>query len=175
MPQRFINLYIMASVTLLLLVACDVGKAEHGAVEPNEETSIDRISPPTVPKSPSTNQSEMSTGSNGQASTSTSESTGSDATVVTVLNTDPAGSGTYAYEPSVFSFKVGDTVTFVNIAETELHSFTIDDLGIDVDIDGATTPGKQESVTITFDNPGVYALVCIYHEGNGMLGTITVE
>ena len=45
MLKQFINLYIMASVTLLLLVACDVGKAEHDAVEPNEETSIDRISP----------------------------------------------------------------------------------------------------------------------------------
>ena len=96
-------------------------------------------------------------------------------TVVTVVNRDLGGSGAYAYEPNEFSFKVGDKATFINIAETELHSFTIDALGIDVDIDGATTPGKQESVTITFDNPGVYALVCIYHEGNGMLGTITVE
>ena len=165
----------MASVTLLLLVACDVGKAEHGAVEPNEETSIDRISPPTVPKVPSTKQSDMSTESSGQASASTSEPADSDATVVTILNTDPAGSGAYAYEPSELSFKVGDTVTFVNIAETELHSFTIDDLGIDLDIDGGTNPGQEESVTITFDKPGVYPIICIYHEGNGMLGTITVE
>ena len=96
-------------------------------------------------------------------------------TVVTVVNRDLGGSGAYAYKPNEFSFKVGDKATFINIAETELHSFTIDALGIDVDIDGATTPGKQESVTITFDKPGVYALVCIYHEGNGMSGTITVE
>ena len=95
--------------------------------------------------------------------------------VVTVINRDLGGSGAYAYEPSEFSFKAGDTVTFVNIAETELHSFTIDDLGIDVDIDGGTNPGQEESVTITFDKPGVYPVICIYHEGNGMLGTITVE
>lgn len=171
MLKQFINLYIMASLTLLLLVACDVGKAEHGAVEPNEETSIDRASPPTVQKAPSTKQSDMSTGSSGQSPASTSEPAGSDATVVNVLNMDPAGSGAYAYEPSEFSFKVGDTVTFVNIAETELHSFTIDDLGVDLDID----PGQEESVTITFDKPGVYPIICIYHEGNGMLGAITVE
>ena len=94
---------------------------------------------------------------------------------VNVINRDLGGSGEYAFDPAEFSFNVGDTVTFINTAETELHSFTVDELGIDVDIDGATTPGITESITFTFDKPGTFPLVCIYHEGNGMMGTITVE
>ena len=92
-----------------------------------------------------------------------------------VLNKDKGGSGEYTFEPAELTFNVGETVNFEIIAETELHSFTVDELGIDVDIDGSANPGQKETLTYTFDKPGTFRLVCIYHEGNGMVGEITVQ
>ena len=94
---------------------------------------------------------------------------------MTVLNKDLAGSGVYAFEPSELAFEVGETVTFTLIGETELHSFTVDELGIDLDIDASADPGATGTLTHTFDRAGTFSLVCIYHEGNGMVGTITVQ
>ena len=94
---------------------------------------------------------------------------------MTVINHDLAGSGDYRFEPSELAFKVGETVTFTLIGETELHSFTVDELGIDIDVDASANPGATGTLTHTFDRAGTFRLVCIYHEGNGMVGTVTVE
>ena len=98
------------------------------------------------------------------------------ATQMTVINHDLGGpKGAYGFEPKELTFKLGETVCFTNIAETELHSFTIDDLGIDIDINGSGNPGATGTLTHTFDRAGTFRLVCIYHEGNGMVGTVTVQ
>ena len=49
---------------------------------------------------------------------------------------DPRGSGEYTFDPSELTFDVGETVTFVLRSETDFHTFTIDGLDIDVDIEG---------------------------------------
>ena len=102
---------------------------------------------------------------------SDSGSTAGDATSVIVSAQDPAGSGDYKFVSNDFTFKVGEKVVFKITSENEFHTFTIDDLGIDVAIDG----GDTETLTFTFDKPGEYELVCIPHESLGMTGTITVE
>ena len=86
---------------------------------------------------------------------------------------DPGDGGTYRFDPSEFTFKVGDTVTFTLSAETEFHTFTVtdDELCIDIPMESGTT----DTFTFTFDKPGTFDLICIPHEGNGMVGTITVE
>ena len=96
-------------------------------------------------------------------------------TPVPVANQDPAGSGEYAFEPSEFVFTTGDIVAFQLTAETELHNFSVDGLSIDIDIDGTSGPGAKETVVFTFENPGTYRLFCLYHEAQGMVGTITVR
>ena len=96
-------------------------------------------------------------------------------TPVPVVNEDPAGSGEYRFNPSEFAFTTGDTVTFQLTAETELHNFSAEGLEIDVDIDGAASPGAEKAVVFTFNNPGIYRLFCLYHEAQGMVGTITVS
>lgn len=83
---------------------------------------------------------------------------------------DPDGSG-YVFDPSEFNFSVGETVSFILTAETEFHTFTVDELGIDVGVD----PGETETLTFTFDEAGEYYLYCIPHESLGMTGTITVR
>ena len=79
------------------------------------------------------------------------------------------------FEPKDLTFKLGETVCFTIIAETELHSFTVDELGIDIDINGSGDPGATLNHPFTFDKAGTFRLACIYHEGNGMVGTVTVQ
>ena len=90
---------------------------------------------------------------------------------VTVINRDQSGSGEYRFDPSELTFKVGEEVTFALVAQTEFHSFTVDELGINVFID----PGTTELFTFEFAKAGTYNLICIPHESLGMTGQIVVE
>ena len=90
---------------------------------------------------------------------------------VTVINRDQSGSGEYRFDPSELTFKVGEEVTFALVAQTELHTFTVDELGINVFID----PGTTELFTFEFAKAGTYNLICIPHESLGMTGQIVVE
>ena len=92
-------------------------------------------------------------------------------TLVEVQNQDRGGSGEYKFVPSELKFSQGETVTFSLEAETEFHTFTVDELGIDESIDS----GETVTVTFTFDKPGTYKLYCIPHESLGMVGEIVVE
>ncbi len=91
--------------------------------------------------------------------------------VVEVINRDLGGSGEYRFDPAEFTFSVGQEVTFAIVAETEFHTFTVDDLDIDVEIDA----GETEMFTYTFDKAGTYELICIPHQAQGMTGAITVN
>ncbi len=62
-------------------------------------------------------------------------------------------------------------MTFALIAETEFHTFTVDDLGIDMELDS----GETKTLTYTFDKAGVYKLICIPNEALGMVGEIVVQ
>ena len=90
---------------------------------------------------------------------------------VTVINRDQSGSGEYRFDPSELTFKVGEEVTFALVAQTELHSFTVDELGVNVFI----APGTTELFTFEFAKAGTYNLICIPHESLGMTGQIVVE
>ena len=93
-----------------------------------------------------------------------------DPNVVMVENQDPGGTGEYKFVPKDFTFKVGDTITFEMSGETEFHTFTVDELGIDEVVDG----GEEVTFEVTFDRPGEFELICITHQAFGMIGTITV-
>ena len=90
---------------------------------------------------------------------------------VTIINRDQSGSGEYRFDPSELTFKVGQEVTFALVAQTELHTFTVDELGINVFID----PGTTELFTFEFAKAGTYNLICTPHEFLGMTGQIVVE
>ena len=90
---------------------------------------------------------------------------------VEVINRDQSGSGEYRFDPPEFTFKVGQEVTFALVSQTEFHTFTVDELGIDVSIDAGTT----ELFTFEFAKAGTYKLICIPHEALGMIGQIVVE
>ena len=84
---------------------------------------------------------------------------------------DPGKSGEYVYDPAEFTFKRGQQVTFVLTSEGEFHTFTVEELEIDVHVDA----WKSKALTYTFDEPGTYKLVCTPHETLGMTGVITVR
>ena len=99
------------------------------------------------------------------------EATDDGSRLVKVVNQDAAGSGKYQFVPSKLQFKLNEAVTFEMLAETEFHTFTVDELGIDESADG----GKTVRFTYTFDKPGTFELICIVHEAFGMVGEIVVE
>ncbi len=91
--------------------------------------------------------------------------------VVKLANHDQGGSGEYKFVPSEFTFQLGETVTFQMSGETEFHTFTSDELGIDESVDG----GQTTTFQVTFDRPGTFEFICIPHEPFGMKGAITVK
>ena len=64
-----------------------------------------------------------------------------------IENHDPGKSGDYVFEPKEMEFKAGDAVCLVLSAETEAHTFTVDELGIDVDLN----PGEVVRHRYVFD------------------------
>ena len=91
--------------------------------------------------------------------------------VVRVENRDIGGSGEYEFVPDEFNFKVGETITFEMSAETEYHTFTVDELGIDEDMDA----GETITFSYTFDRAGEFEIICVPHQAFGMTGVIVVE
>ena len=92
-------------------------------------------------------------------------------TELTVDLKDNGGVGPFEFDPVDLSFNAGETVNFSFESESQLHTFTVDGLGIDVSVDGGETVG----FSFTFDKPGTYEVICIPHEALGMVGTITVQ
>ena len=91
-------------------------------------------------------------------------------TEVTVKLNDSGGRGPFAFDPVDLSFSAGEAVSFTFVGESTFHTFTVEELGIDVDVNG----GETVSFDFTFDRPGTYTLICIPHQALGMVGTITV-
>ena len=138
-----------ALVILTLLMAA--GLAACGS-NSNEEESTRPTATPSLQQSPTATPSTP-------------------AGVLQVINRDLGGSGEYRFDPAEFTFTEGQKVTFAIVAETEFHTFTVDELEIDVEIEA----GETEMFTYTFDKPGTYELICIPHQAQGMVGEIVVE
>ena len=93
------------------------------------------------------------------------------ARAVDVSIEDCVGSVSCAFSPSEFEFETGETVRFRLAAESEFHTFTISELGIDEMVNARET----RYLVVTFDRPGEYALICVPHESLGMTGAIAVR
>ena len=90
---------------------------------------------------------------------------------LTVNMIDNGGAGPMEYDPVDFTFEVGQGVNFTFIAEAAFHTFTVNDLDINVEVNAGETIGFD----YIFEEPGTYELVCVPHEALGMVGTITVQ
>ena len=93
------------------------------------------------------------------------------ARTVSVSMSDCVGADGCAFSPSNFEFRTGETVRFQLVAESEFHTFTINELGVNEAINARQT----RYLDVTFDRPGEYALICVPHESLGMKGAIAVR
>ena len=152
MLKRLIPLLLLAGVVSLAMVACG-GDGDEEAT-PTTRPAAPAPAAPTQPPAPAATVAPPPP---------------SDGRSVRIVNEDVGGSGAYKFSPSELTFKLGETVNLILRAETEFHTFTVDDLGIDQDL-GA---GEELTVPFTFDKPGTFALICLVHPQ--MTGTITVQ
>tara|TARA_B100001123_G_C14980645_1_gene895440 strand:+ start:117 stop:599 length:483 start_codon:yes stop_codon:yes gene_type:complete len=144
----------------LLIIACGDSSTS--------DTSTGYESPNPPPVSSKLSQPAPATASNTAKGLSAATGTG---TQVTIVNGDPGGkTGEYIFAPDVLNFKKGESVDFTLTAESEVHNFNIEPLNIDTDIDA----GETLSFNYVFDTVGTFKFICIFHEANGMVGTITV-
>ena len=138
-------------------------KGSHDEVQPAPivSTSSNQATSSAAPP-PATTSPQSSTAA------SSSPSTPADYSLDVALNDANAK---YLFNPTDITVKVGETVTLKLTSEDEFHSFTVDDLGIDVEVDAGTT----EEITFTFSDAGTFDLICIPHESLGMVGKIIVQ
>lgn len=156
-PKGVLGLGVLIALVSMAAVAC--GGEELPTATPQPASPLPPPSAPIATTPPSEPVAEGS------------ETEGATGSQVAVAGQDPGGSGKYQFGPNEMTFGVGEVVTFTLSSETEFHTFTVDDLGIDVPMD----PGSSETLTFTFDNPGTFQLICIPHEFQGMVGSITVK
>jgi plastocyanin len=86
---------------------------------------------------------------------------GGGATTLTMVDND--------FQPAELTVSSGAELELTNEGQA-LHNLTIEEAGIDQDVQA----GQSSSVTVELD-PGDYEMVCEYHVGQGMTGTLTVE
>ena len=93
--------------------------------------------------------------------------------------TEPAGEvvnvqlteNPFTFNPADLTFEVGKAYTLSFQEPGEFHTFTVAELGISILINA----GETVSEPVTFDQVGTFKLICVPHEGTGMVGTITVQ
>ena len=151
----------------ILLVGCGTGGS---TAAPSAGTSP--LPPPPAPATLIEDAAKLLVGeSNGSSGSAAVEGHQDGGTLVGIGLQDPGGSGEYLFDPSAMNFKVGETINFSLTSETEFHTFTVNDLDIDVSVDF----GETVDVSFTFTEAGTFELICIPHLGNGMYGTVVVE
>ena len=150
------------------LLACGEGVPPKGSHDP--------VKPAPVASANSGGQSSSSAPALPVASSASSAKTASKAEASAPADRELKvalmdANSEYKFNPEQLMFTVGETVKLNLTSQSEFHSFTVDDLGIDLEVEADTT----ESFTFTFDKPGTYDIICIPHESLGMVGTIVVQ
>lgn len=74
----------------------------------------------------------------------------------------------FAFSPADITIAAGGKVELTNTGQAP-HTFTLTDTDVDVTVEA----GEDASVDITLD-AGTYELMCRFHAGQGMVGTLTV-
>lgn len=156
MFKRLVTLAALTGAALMFSAACGGGDEAPAAPAP------ERASPPIPPPGTTASASSASAAASGPVAGGTEVFVGLD---------DAGGRGPFVFTPPDLEFSVGEAVNFSFESESQFHTFTISELGIDVGVDG----GDIADFSFTFDSPGTYPIICIPHEALGMVGTLTVQ
>jgi uncharacterized cupredoxin-like copper-binding protein len=79
-----------------------------------------------------------------------------------------------SYDPDSFTINAGeDHEVTIDNTDGQLHTFTIDELGVDVEV----AAGESETTTLNVPDAGEYTFYCTVpgHREAGQEGTLTVE
>jgi uncharacterized cupredoxin-like copper-binding protein len=79
-----------------------------------------------------------------------------------------------SYDPDSFTINAGeDHEVTIDNTDGQLHTFTIDELDVDVEVAG----GESETTTLNVSDAGEYTFYCTVpgHREAGQEGTLTVE
>jgi plastocyanin len=74
----------------------------------------------------------------------------------------------FSFSPTSLTVAAGGSIEYTNNDDTE-HNFSIDDAGIDQDVEG----GASATVDLSSVDPGTYDFYCKYHKDK-MTGTLEV-
>ncbi len=167
MAKRFFSMTGIAVVVLIVLAAC--GSPSDDGPHPTVTRIASPINAPVLSPTPEEGAEPTAApteGSGEQTGEGTAEAAGGGAQEITVVSHD------IYFEPAEITAKAG-TVTFVlpNEGAAE-HDFSIDELGIAVNLPPGTTQ------TVEADIPaGTYQYYCNIpgHKDAGMVGTLVVE
>ena len=164
--KMVVTLVVASAVFVLLMAGCS-------STTTSAPPLLDSP-PPPGPASSEVGELSMKSFVTGDVSISSTKSRATidpEGTEQEVKLRDLEGSGEYAFGPKELVFKIGDSINFAIESETEFHTFTVEDLGIDESAD----VGQRVTFNFKFDQSGTFALICIPHEAQGMVGTITVQ
>ena len=81
------------------------------------------------------------------------------------------GENPYVFIPDTLDLELGKTYTLDFNVPTELHTFTLPELGIDIFVNA----GEKVTEDITINQVGEFELICTPHLTLGMVGTVTVS
>ncbi len=77
----------------------------------------------------------------------------------------------YRFVPDKYTLKNGVSYTLEIAAPKEFHSFTIDDLGVNIFVN----PGQAVKQVVPVNKAGTFKLKCLPHEALGMVGEVVVS
>ena len=77
----------------------------------------------------------------------------------------------FSFQPDGIDLKVGTTYALTFNAPHEFHSFTVDDLDLDISINA----GDPVVFEFTPTQAGTFDLICVPHEFLGMVGEVRVS
>ena len=111
-------------------------------------------------------KSEENNGSVKSAAQSAANSATVSGSVTIKMDGSP---GKYKYTPANLNVESGETVSFKLIGDEELHTFTVEGLGIDWSL----SPKETKNISFTFDKSGSYKIKCLPHPE--MTGVLNVQ
>ena len=161
-----LHMKIVLSTTLV--AALSIVAACGGDVPPKGDHDAVKAAPIPASQQPSSAPPVAAPAAAPAVADSSSSSAAAGREVVVELKDE---GGDYAFGPAELAFSVGETITLKMNSQNEFHSFTVDDLGIDIEVEA----GETGTLNFTFDKAGTYEVICIPHESLGMVGTITVK
>jgi plastocyanin len=168
-PASLANLVLMPGTNGFTLNLSAWGEGQHTvSIEPaqNDHTMYDPASPVTFTVNVSATATPASASAT-EATPAAASDNGNAATQATITMVD------IAFQPNSLTIPANTDapVSLPNTGAT-LHNFSIDELGIDVDV----APGDTGSVTINAP-AGTYQFYCNVpgHKAAGMIGTLTVQ